>query len=401
VTENRGVYLASLDAKPEQQQSIPLEVTVASGLYVPSPDPTQGYLLFRREGALLAQPFNNRRLQLAGEPVLLAEDLPDSGPPPFSASETGVLAYRPFGYPPSQLTWVDRDGRKLGTVGELGQHFGMALSRDGIRAAISQSMGFTASGNFDIWVHQFASGTRERLTSDPDSDATPVWSPDGSRIAFSSHRSGVFDLYDKASNGVGNEGVLFKSDERKYAYDWSPDGHFLLYTSGIGHLDLWYLPLAGDDREPKPYLQTQFSQSQAQFSPDGCFVAYASDESGRNEVYVRPFPQATSGKWVVSRNGGTQPRWRRDGRELFYISADSKMMAADVTTAPEFKEIGDPKALFAAPVLGGGIDIGPFRYDVSRDGHKFLIDAAATTDEAAARPSTITIVMNWQTLVKK
>jgi dipeptidyl aminopeptidase/acylaminoacyl peptidase len=401
VAENRGVYLASLDAKPGQQQSIPLAVTVASGLYVPSPDPTRGYVLFRREGALLAQPFDNRRLQLAGEAVLLAGDLPDAGPPPFSASETGILAYRAFGYATSQLIWLDRDGRKLGTMGELGKHYSIALSPDGTRAAVSQAAASTANGNFDIWVHEFASGTRERLTSDPAPDVRPVWSPDGSRIAFSSLRGGVFDLYQKASNGVGNEGVLFKSDEGKHSYDWSPDGHFLLYGSGAaGHFDLWYLPLAGDDPKPRPYLQTQFSQSQAQFSPDGRFVAYTSDETGKNEVYVRPFPQTSGGKWVVSTNGGTQPRWRRDGKELFYISADTKMMAAGVTTTPEFKKTGDPKALFTALILDSGIDIGAFRYDVSRDGQKFLIDAAPT-DGTAARPSPITIVVNWQTLLKK
>jgi len=339
VAENRGVYLASLDAKPGQQQSIPLAVSVASGLYVASPDPTQGYVLFRREGALLAQQFDNRRLQLEGEAVQLAGDLPEAGPPPFSASETGVLAYRAFGYPPSRLTWVDRDGRTVGTVGELRQHYSIALSPDGTRAAVSESTASTASENLDIWVHQFASGTRERLTSDPGNDVTPVWSPDGSRIVFSSQRGGVFDLYDKASNGVGNEGVLFKSDEGKYAYDWSPDGRFLLYGVGTaGHFDLWYLPLVGDDRKPRPYLQTQFSQSQAQFSPDGRFVAYTSDETGKNEVYVRSFAQAAGGKWVVSTNGGTQPRWRRDGKELFYISGDSKMMAVGVITTPEFKK---------------------------------------------------------------
>ena len=225
VAENRGVYLGSLDAKPGQQRSIPLLVTAASGLYVPSPDPTRGYVLFRREGALLAQPFDNRRLQLAGEAVLLAGDLPDAGAPPFSASETGVLAYRASGYAPSQLTWLDRDGRKLGTLGDLGQHYCFALSPDGTRAAVSQAAASTANGNLDIWVYEFASGTRERLTSDPALDAMPVWSPDGSRIAFSSQRGGVFDLYQKASNGVGNEGVLFKSDEGKHPYDWSRDGH--------------------------------------------------------------------------------------------------------------------------------------------------------------------------------
>jgi dipeptidyl aminopeptidase/acylaminoacyl peptidase len=232
-------------------------------------------------------------------------------------------------------------------------------------------------------------------------DAMPVWSPDGSRIAFSSQRSGVSDLYQKASNGVGNEGVVFKSDEGKRPYDRSPDGHFLIYGIGAaGHFDLWYLSFAGDDRKPRAYLQTRFSQSQSQFSPDGRLVAYTSDETGKNEIYVRPFPQAAGRKWAVSTNGGTQPRWRRDGKELFYISADSKMTAVGVTTTPEFKKTGNPNALFTAPVLGGGIDLGPSRYDVSHDGQKFLIDAAPT-DGAAARIRPITIVLNWQTLITK
>ena len=298
VVENRGVYLGSLDAKPEQQQSIPLAVTVASGLYVPSPDPARGYFLFRREGALLAQPFDNRRLQLAGEAVLLAGDLTEAGPPPFSASETGVLAYRATGYAPSQLTWLDRDGRKLGTVGELGQHYSIALSPDGTRAAVSQAAASKANGNLDIWVHEFASGTRERLTSDPAVDAMPVWSPDGSRIAFASNRGGVFDLYQKASNGVGNEDVLSSRMRGRFPMTGARTGTSCFTVAALaGHFDLWYLPLAGEDRKPRPYLQTQFSQSQARFSPDGRFVAYTSDETGKNEVYVRPFPLAAAGKW--------------------------------------------------------------------------------------------------------
>jgi len=405
--ENRAVYVGSLDAKPEQQSSIPLAVTGTSGLYVPSPDPARGYFLFRREGALLAQPFDNRRLQLAGEAVLLSRDITNAGASPFSASETGVLTYitaSPSAL--SQLTWLDRDGRKHATVGEPGQHYGIALSRDGTRAAVGRPDGSTGNGNIDVWIYEFASSTQERLTSDPARDALPVWSPDGSRIAFSSNRALGYDLYEKASNGVGNEDVLFKSNDAKRPYDWSPDGQFLLYGVGgalaSGHYDLWYLPLAGDDSKPKPYLQTTLGQ--AQFSPDGRFVAYTSDETGKSEVYVRPFPRASDGKWVVSTNGGTQPRWRRDGRELFYISADSKMMAAGVTTSPEFKKAGDTKALFTAPVPGGQINIrsfiNAFRYDVTPDGQTFLVDAVAT-GEAAIRPLPITVVLNWQTLLKK
>ena len=200
--------------------------------------------------------------------------------------------------------------------------------------------------------------------------------------------------------------MLFKSNDVKLPYDWSPDGQFLLYGVGgglaSGHYDLWYLPLAGGGRKPKWYLQTTLGQ--AQFSPDGRFIAYTSDETGESEVYVRPFPRASDGKWVVSTNGGTQPRWRRNGRELFYISADSKMMAAGVTTSPEFKKTGATKALFTAPVPGGEINIrrfiNAFRYDVTPDGQTFLVDAVAT-GEAAIPPLPITIVLNWQTLLKK
>lgn len=184
-----------------------------------------------------------------------------------------------------------------------------------------------------------------------------------------------------------------------YLYDWSLDERFLLYGRALGqHFDIWYLPMAGDDRNAKPYLRTSVSQTQAQFSPDGRFVAYISDDTGKDEVYVRPFPNASSGKWLISTNGGTQPRWRRDGKELFYLSSDSKMMATGVTTTPEFKN-GMPRELFTVPVLSGGSAINGFRYDVSRDGEKFLINAVAT-DADTARPP-ITVVLNWPTLLKK
>jgi Tol biopolymer transport system component len=230
-----------------------------------------------------------------------------------------------------------------------------------------------------------------------------VWSPDGGRLAFAKRTTGSLGIYQKASNGVGNEEILLKSDELQYLYDWSPDGRFLVYGTVSGtHIDLWYLPVTGDDHKPRAYLQSQFSQKQAQFSPDGRFVAYTSDETGRSEIYVRPFPNVSGGRWLVSTNGGTQPRWRRNGKELFYISADSKMMAAVVTTTPEFQKLDDPKALFPVPVLGGGGEfnaINVFRYDVSRDGQRFLIDASAT-ETAAARPP-ITVVLNWQALLKR
>jgi eukaryotic-like serine/threonine-protein kinase len=398
--DNRGVYVGSLDAKPEQQMSFRV-ASAGPAVYVPSTDPDTGYLLFQQEDELMAQRFDNRRLSVSGHAVLLAAGLPHRiGHPRFSASETGVLAYFTGSMSAlTQLTWFDRGGRSLEKVGEPGPQNSVVLSPDGSRAAVSQTAGPTSS-DFDIWVRDFAHRTLERITSDPSPHWMAVWSPDGSRIAFANRSPGSLGIYQKTSNGVGNEEVLLKSDELQYLYDWSPDGHFLVYgIAAASHFDLWYLPLAGDDRKPKPYLQGQFTLTYAQFSPDGRFVAYTSDETGRSEIYVRPFPNALGGRWLVSTNGGTQPRWRRDGKELFYISADSKMMAAGVTTTPEFKKLNDPKALFTAPVLGGVSAVNVFRYDVSRDGQRFLIDASAT-ETAAARPP-ITVVLNWQALLKR
>jgi Tol biopolymer transport system component/predicted Ser/Thr protein kinase len=398
----RGIYVGSLDANPDQQRSSPLGIT-SGAHFVPSTDPDRGYLLFQQEDSVMAQPFDNRRLQLSGDAVLLARPLPNSyGPQQFSASDTGVLAYFTGGMSDvGQLTWFDRGGRKLQTVGEPGQHNSVVLSPDGTRAAVSGTEGATGSSSFDIWVYEFAHGTRERLTSDSSQHLMAVWSPDGRRLAYAIRRAGAYDLYEKASKGVGNENVVLKSDEPQYPYDWSPDGRFLLYgVPSAQHFNLWYLPVVGEDRQARPYLQTQFGNTQAQFSPDGHFVAYTADETGKNEIYVSPFPNASDERWVVSTNGGTQPRWRRDGRELFYLSADSKMMAVAVTTVPDFRRLGNPVALFEAPVSSGGLGFSVFHYDVSRDGPKFLIDAQAK-DGASAPALPITVVLNWQLSLKK
>ena len=408
--ENSGIYLGSLDAKPEQQSSKLLVASSSDAAYAPSPnpllgDPGVGHLLFVREGSLMAQAFDARRLELAGEAVPIAEDLPEVGPAFFSVSTTGVLTYRTgsgSGYPALQLTWFDRAGKILGTVGEPGQYNTLALSPDGARVAFSRNdpqatgRGGGGQGNMDIWLYEFSRGAGTRLTFDPSRDWMAVWSPDGSRIIFSSDRGGASNLYQKVSSGAGNEEALLKSNETKYADDWSPDGRFLLY--GLAHGSLWVLPLTGDDRKPRPYLETE-SASQARFSPDGRYVAYTSGESGQNEVYVRPFPTASGGKWMVSKGGGNQPHWRRDGKELFYISADSKMMSVEVAAAPGAFEAGAPKALFAAPIFGSGTT-NTTRYDVTADGKKFLINSVpAETTPGVLSP--ITVVLNWEAGLRK
>jgi Tol biopolymer transport system component len=276
-------------------------------------------------------------------------------------------------------------------VGEPLQRGGIALSPDETRAAVSETP-TTESGNLDIWVYEFAHATRERLTRDSFHNMMPVWSPDGSRIVC--RRAGR-NLVEMASNGVGSVDVLLALPlGNVYPSDWSGDNRFLLYSTTTGNL--WSLPLQAGDRNPVIYLKTQTNPIEAQFSPDGHYVAYTSGETGRNEIYVRPFPQAGAGKWPISTSGGTQPRWRRDGKELFYISGDSKMMAVSVTTTPQFRKIENPRALFTAPVPAGGT--GVFRYDTARDGRKFLVDALVADSEHHAP---ITIVLNWPTLMEK
>jgi hypothetical protein len=209
------------------------------------------------------------------------------------------------------------------------------------------------------------------------------------------------DTYQKVSSGAGNEEALLKSNEWKFSYDWSQDGRFLLYAVLAGQKSgLWVLPLTGDDHKPIPYLQPESNASQARFSPDSRWVAYMSDESGKAEVYVRPFPAASGGKWMVSKGGGGQPRWRRDGKELFYISVDSKLMSVEVAAASGTFQAGIPRALFAAPIWGGGAINNVTRYDVTADGKKFLINSLPAETTAAPSPP-ITVVLNWEAGLKK
>jgi Tol biopolymer transport system component len=287
-----SLYVGSLDARPEQQSSQLLMATESNVVYAPSGDSARGYLLFGREGSLMAQPFDNRRMAVVGEAVPISEGFVDSGM--FSASENGILAYRTGSiFPMTQLEWFDQTGKMLGAVGEPGLHDTVALSPDGTKAAVAQG----PLGSMDIWVYDLAHGTSQRLTFDPATDFMGAWSPDGSRIAFASNRNGAYDIYQKASSGVGSEDLLLKTSAWKYPYDWSPDGRWLVYGLPTGQYDLWLLPLAGEEHRPVRYLASQFPKSQARFSPDGRYVAYTSNESGKNEVYVQTYPEASAGKW--------------------------------------------------------------------------------------------------------
>lgn len=238
-----------------------------------------------------------------------------------------------------------------------------------------------------------------RFTFDPAIDNNAVWSPDGNRVAFRSNRSGPFDLYERTASGTGVDQPLLTSPQFKMPLDWSPDGRFLLYHTVATSTDLWALPLTGD-RKPFPVVQTPFTERNGQFSRDGRWVAYDSNESGRYEVYVQPFP-GPGGKWQMSTTGGVTPRWRRDGRELFYVAPDGAIMAAPVRISTDGRalERGVPTRLFRVPIVFGGSppDNVKQQYDVTPDGQRFLINVSS--EEASVAP--ITVVLNWTAALEK
>jgi eukaryotic-like serine/threonine-protein kinase len=387
--ESRGVYLGSLDSKETRR----LLLTDSSGIYAPP-----GYLLFWRAGTLLAQAFDQQKLALTGEPFPIAEQVGVTEAGGFltyvTVSQNGVLASHPGSSEKVQLAWFDRGGKQTGVISSRAEYRNPALSPDGKRMAFDSID--PQMVNRDVWALEFARGTTSRLTSDPATDSFPVWSPDGSHVVFSSNRNGLSsDLYQKAASGAGSDELLLKSGSPTVPTDWSQDGRFILYQSidPKARENIGVLPLEGD-RQPFPLLQTEFSEQQARFSPNGKWFAYTSDESGATQVYVQSFP-ASGAKWPVSTGGGDQPRWRRDGRELFYLAADGKLMAVDVKTDGAF-EAGVPRPLFEthSPFAAGPFAI---NYVTTADGQGFLVRLAV---EQSSTPP-ITVVVNWAAEVKR
>lgn len=277
----------------------------------------------------------------------------------------------PRGAVEGRLTWFDRQGNKVGTVGEPGLYRTLTVSPDGKRVAVERTD--PQSQNRDIWLLDARSGAATRFTSDPGWEAFPTWSPDGSRIIFTSNRSGTFDLYQKAASGAGSEVLLYRSAEGKGPNSWSRDGRFLIYYSLGQPTHLRLLTVDGPaDRVATPVVDPQFSSITGRFSPDGRWILYSSNESGTNEVSVRPFDAATGavGKPViVTSGGGRTPLWRGDGKEIFYLTTDGTATAMEVNAGTAF-QAGTPKALFKVPA-------GVLFWDVSPDGMRFLMPVAA------------------------
>jgi Tol biopolymer transport system component len=384
--EVNAIFLASLDSTERRL----IVSTNANAAYA-----EPGYLLYLRDNkTLVAQPFDRRRYVLSGEPHTLSDEVlytPLVDRAVFSVSGGEVLATQTGKHASlSQLTWFDRSGKPTGTGGTPGSYKNMRLSPDGRRVATDQTD--PDGRNVDIWILEPARGATTRLTFDPSVHQTPIWSPDGKQVLFSANRRLGMRLYLKNADGSGSEEEVadLGAGLPVNAWDWSRDGKYVLVRKGN---ELWYL--SWPERVAKPLLQAKWTVRNAQFSPDGRWMAYASNETGSMEIYVSSFPSG-NGKWQVSRGGGQEPRWRQDGKELFYLSAEGKMMAVAVTTGASFTA-GSPATLFQThrrqPISSQDV----FSYDVSGAGQRFLI--ATKVDEANAAP--LSVHLNWASEMEK
>ncbi|MFZ0336724.1 MAG: hypothetical protein WAL45_01735, partial [Terracidiphilus sp.] len=385
ISEQHFIGVGSLDSKAVEH----LAQEDSNALYAPP-----GYLFYLDHRTLMARPFNAKTLRFTGPEVAVAQnvgELQGSDEGFFSVSPAGVLAYQTGQgiATTSQMTWFSRTGQKLGTLGPPDIYAAPALSPDGGQVAVELG----PHGSSNIWVYDLKRGTGSRLTFDPAGDLNPVWSPDGKRVLFSSNREGQYDIYQLAADGLGSTQPVFQSkDQNKELDDLSADGRYLVYDTGADHIGLRGLPLFGD-RKPFIFVQSSPHDGCAAFSPNGHYVAYTSDETGRAEVYVQTFPQP-NGKWQISASGGTEPMWRRDGKELFFLTLEQKLMVVDVNTASPGFQAGIPKPLFQAQL----IPLWLWRniYVPTPDGQRFLM----LTPAGDAKPEPITVVVNWPALLK-
>ena len=383
-----GVFVGSLDSSERTQLLKDNDGTNA--VYA------DGQLLYMRDTTLMAQPFDPDRFQLSAEPVPLADAVQlfttrISGL--FSASANGVLVYE-TGQPAegSQLILLDRSGKPLGKVGGPGEYDDVSMSPDGKKAAVSLRDRSQRTSN--IWVIDLTTGLRTQLTFDPADDLAPAWSRDGGRIAFSSSRQGRWGIYQKASSGAGAEEALAQFPSGALSTNplgWTKDSRSLLYVSGTsGGGELSLLPLAGD-RKPVTLLSGARA-GPGQLSPDDRWVAYFSSETGGREVYVRPFPSA-GGQWAVSTDGGTDPRWRSDGKEIFYVSRQQQIVAVEVTAMADALQVGERRPLFT--IQRSGVR---YSYDVSPDGQRFLVN---TRIDDQTPQSVLKVIVNWPGTLKQ
>ena len=397
--ENSGIYVGSLDAKPgDQSRKRLLDGQVGVGL-APSGESGWDYLLFLRNHVLMTQRFSPAQQELSGEAIPVAENIGDNGIAAgyFSVSENGTLAFRANEGKDSQLTFFDRDGKPVKTIGAPGEYNTLALSPDGTRVAVERIDSKTR--NSDLWLYMAAGGSM-RLTFDPSQQVSPVWSADGTHIAFASDRHGQHGIYQKSTNGSGAEELLLQSPHTMTPSTWTSDSKFLLGYDTLGAGNIWLLPLAPGKRDASRLFNSQSNEVGARLSPDNRWIAYRSNESGQFEIYVRPFdpsepgtPSANGSEWMVSKGGGDGVRWRRDGKELFFLAPDGTLMSAEVVRtgagANASIEIKAPQKLFIPPSFSRF-------WDVTPEGKQFLFPVPV--GGTAAGP--FTIVLNWTSALK-
>lgn len=391
--ESSAIYVGSLDSKETKT----LLQVHSSAVYAPP-----GYLLFVRETTLMAQAFDADTLELKGDAFPVAEQIsrnPLMGRAMFSVSENGVLVMRSGGINNNaQMIWFDRTGKQLSPITAPGGYNMPALSPDEKSVAVSR-VDLLAGTASDIWLINLERGTQIRLTDDPASDSYPAWSPTSDRITFVSTRNGQTSIYVKSSNGSAVEEALVSSPELKLNPTFSPDGKFIIYAqlNPKTNTDL-YLASTGSDKKIETFLQTNFVEAQPCVSPNGRWIAYISNETGQFEVYVQTFPVASS-KLLVSVGGGSQPKWRADGRELYYYAPNRKLMAVEVNGDGPAFTVGTARPLFDIRVFGT-IDQsfpGNGYYTMTRNGNRFLVPSLPETPERQQ----INVVLNWTADLKK
>jgi Tol biopolymer transport system component len=390
-----SVYIGSLDSNEAKL----LLQSNSAAVYSPL-----GYMLFLRESTLMAQPFDLGDLSTRGEAVAVTEGVGRSfGIDRISVSDNGTLIYRPGVAGHRRLVWINRAGESQGIAAPAGIYQYSSLSPDEKRVAFARP----GDAGLDVWLTDLERRITSRFTFRPPLNNVPIWSPDGRQIVFASARDGLLDLYTRASDASGPETLLLRLQSQPILFpsDWSSDGRLLAYyrSDPKTQLDIWTLSLDTDRRsgstgradspetpKPVPFLKTEFNESQGQFSPDGRWMAYVSDESGTQQVYVQSFPRL-GGQRQISTEGGNQPRWRRDGKELFYLAPDRRLMAVSVKTDVAF-EADAPRALFQTELNTGELRQ---TYAVSADGHRFLLNTPLEEEEPP-----IAVVLNWPALLK-
>ena len=387
--EAAGIYVGTIDG------GAPVRVLdgVDQAMYAPGPAGRTGFLLYRRQSTLMAQPFDPAARRTTGDAMPVADAVgsgPNTGSGAFSVSPAGLLAFSSDWSQSGELIWVDRAGQRLGAInGESREMRGISLARGSTRVA------YGAGPPADVWVQSLPGGEPSRFTFGPDPGwAYPLWSPDGRDLIYTTYDLVGFPKYEirrrRADRG-GAEEVLLQASETFYPWDWSPDGRFLVFSDEAFNLAL--LPLAGD-RRPVPLMTAPGIQALAQFSPDGRLLAYTSDQQGQSEVFVGTVP-ASGAVWQVSTNGGSMPRWRRDGRELYYCAVDGTLMVVSFGAgvvgrgAAAIDERSAPTPLFKGIPSSGNTPV--FTYAVADDGQRFLVGASRKTDQPP-----ITLVVNWQ-----